>query len=44
MVRKNYIEPGEITLTGWVDKALHLTLTRKYHVEVQRYKDLAIYP
>jgi hypothetical protein len=29
MVRRNYTEPGKITLAGWVDKALDLALTKK---------------
>jgi hypothetical protein len=42
MVKRNYIEPNKITLARWVNKALSLTLIRKkYHIRVQRYKDLA---
>jgi uncharacterized membrane protein len=29
MVRRNYTRLYKITLTGWVDKALNLALTRK---------------
>jgi hypothetical protein len=29
MVKRNYIKSDEITLVGWVDKALDLALTRK---------------
>jgi hypothetical protein len=39
---RNYIELNKIALVGWVNKILDQTFTRKYHVRVQRYKDLAI--
>ncbi len=42
MVRRNYIELNKITLARWIKKTLDLThLQEKYHVRVQRYKDLA---
>jgi len=42
MVRRNDTKLDNITLAGWVDKVVDLTLIKKkYHVKVQKYRDLA---
>jgi len=42
MVKRNYTKPNKITLTGWVDKALDLTLTRNNIMS--RFKSTRIWP
>jgi len=42
IVKRIYMESNKISLARWVIKTLDQTLTRKIHIRVQRYRDLAI--
>jgi hypothetical protein len=44
MTNTNYIELDKIVLARWVDKTQDQALKKKYHLKVQKYRDLVARP
>jgi hypothetical protein len=44
MINANYIELKKIVLARWVDKTQDQAFKKKYHLRVQKYRDLVTRP